>query len=88
MVFVWSPDTSPEPMALLEVGRDAEARKAEDVVDLSGVKAVVLWSVVYADSWMNEAIRQLADLRETLQPKDLHIFFGALDKEQLGSASG
>ncbi|MGZ8620699.1 MAG: flavodoxin domain-containing protein [Actinomycetota bacterium] len=101
-----------------EGGRDAEARKAEDVTDLEGVEVVVLGSAVYAGSWMNEAmefvhrhaealdslpvwlfssgplgeqikdgmdqIRQLAELRETLQPKDHHIFFGALDREKLG----
>jgi menaquinone-dependent protoporphyrinogen oxidase len=29
-------------------------------------------------------IRQLEELRETLNPRDHRIFFGALDKEKLG----
>ena len=103
---------------LRELGRDAEARTAEDVTDLGGVEAVVLGSAVYAGSWMKEAmelvhrsadalallpvwlfssgplgeeikdgmdqIRQLEELRETLNPRDHRIFFGALDKEKLG----
>ena len=103
---------------LRELGRDAEARTAEDVTDLGGVEAVVLGSAVYAGSWMKEAmelvhrsadalallpvwlfssgplgeeikdgmdqIRQIEELRETLNPRDHRIFFGALDKEKLG----
>lgn len=41
---------------LRELGRDAEARTAEDVTDLGGVEAVVLGSAVYAGSWMKEAM--------------------------------
>ncbi len=103
---------------LREAGKDADARKVEDVESLEGVDAVVLGSAVYAGSWQKEAmefvqrhaerltdlpvwlfssgplgeeikdgmdqIRQLGELRETLQPKDHRVFFGALDKEKLG----
>src|SRR3990172_8954727 len=41
---------------LRELGKDAEARTAEDVTDLGGVEAVVLGSAVYAGSWMKEAM--------------------------------
>lgn len=103
---------------LRERGRQAEARRVEDVADLEGIDAVVLGSAVYAGNWTKEAmefvhlhaarlaevpvwlfssgplgeeikdgmeqIRQLPELRETLDPKDHVIFFGALDREKLG----
>ena len=40
---------------LREAGKDAEARRAEDVTDVTGVEAVVLGSAVYAGNWMKEA---------------------------------
>ena len=40
---------------LREAGTAVEARKAEEVTDVTGVEAVVLGSAVYAGNWMKEA---------------------------------
>jgi menaquinone-dependent protoporphyrinogen oxidase len=36
-------------------GKDAQARRAEEVTDVGGVQALVLGSAVYAGNWMKEA---------------------------------
>lgn len=41
---------------LKELGHDAEVRSAEDVREVSDVRALVLGSAVYAGSWMKQAM--------------------------------
>ena len=103
---------------LIERGRQAEARPADQVSDVGVQEAVVLGSAVYAGSWMKEAVgfaqrhgaaltgvpvwlfssgplgeqvvdeeqqpKQLAELEETLHPREHRVFFGALDTGKLG----